>query len=300
MIGNRGRLHSAPKVVRRLAPASLGAMIGLVIGAAPAAQARPAPNPEFEPFADCPVTVKHVSQCLVATTTSGEFQLANKTVPITKPIVLQGGTVEGTHVLVPAADGNTLSRTPLTVPGGLTGIEGLPLGGEVIAVTELAGPVEVFAENLTGRGPAVKLPVRVKLENPILGEACYVGSEAEPILLQLTTGTTKPPPPAKPISGNPGTASLNPALTIITISGTSLVDNTFSAPAVSGCGGALLSPLLDTAVDLQVGLPAASGASTAVLNGSLEETSAREVKKAKVLPKKAKAVSKTAKAKAHG
>ena len=289
MIGNRGRLHSAPKVVRRLAPASLGAMIGLVIGAAPAAQARPAPNPEFEPFADCPVTVKHVSQCLVATTTSGEFQLANKTVPITKPIVLQGGTVEGTHVLVPAADGNTLSRTPLTVPGGLTGIEGLPLGGEVIAVTELAGPVEVFAENLTGRGPAVKLPVRVKLENPILGEACSVGSEAEPILLQLTTGTTKPPPPAKPISGNPGTASLNPALDIVTISGTSLVDNTFAAPAVSGCGGALLGPLLDTAVDLQVGLPAAAGASTAVLNGTLQESDVKDVKKAKVVPRKAKA-----------
>lgn len=291
MIGNRGRLRSAPSLVRRLAPAGLGAILALLFAAAPAAQARPAPNPEFEPFADCPVAVKHVFECIVATTTSGEFQLANKTVPITKPIVVQGGVIEGTHVLVPAADGNTLSRTPLTVPGGLTGIEGLPLGGEVTAVTELAGPVEVFAENLTGLGPAVKLPVKVKLENPLLGEACYVGSEAEPILLQLTTGTTKPPPPAKPISGNPGTASLNPALTIITISGVSLVDNTFAAPAVSGCGGALLSPLLDTAVDLQVGLPAAAGASTAVLSGSLKETDVRDVKKAKVLPKKTKAAS---------
>ncbi len=242
MIGNRGRLGWAQGVVRRLAPAGLVAMVALSIWPAPAAQAKPTPNPEFEPFADCPVAVKHVFQCVVATTTSGEFVLANKTVPITKPIVLQGGIIEGTHVLVPAADGNTLSRTPLTVPGGLTGIEGLPLGGEVVAVTELAGPVELFEQNLTGLGPAVKLPVKVKLENPILGENCYVGSDTEPILLQLTTGTTKPPPPAKPISGNPGTASLNPALTIITISGTSLVDNTFAAPAVSGCGGVLLSP----------------------------------------------------------
>ncbi len=206
MIGNRGQLGSPARVARRTLPSALGAaVLALAIAAAPAAQAKPVPNPEFEPFADCPVAVKHVFQCVVATTTSGEFELANKTVPITKPIVLQGGIIEGTHVLVPAADGNTLSRTPLTVPGGLTGIEGLPLGGEVIAVTELAGPVELFAENLTGLGPAVKLPVKVKLENPILGEACYVGSEAEPILLQLTTGTTKPPPPAKPISGNPGT-----------------------------------------------------------------------------------------------
>ena len=284
MTGNRGRLRWASRAVRRLAPAAMGALLALAIGAVPVAQAKPAPNPEFKPFADCPVAVKHVTECLAATTTSGEFQLANKTVPITKPIVLQGGTVEGTHVLVPAADGNTLSRTPLTVPGGLTGIEGLPLGGEVTAVTELAGPVEVFAQNLTGLGPAVKLPVKVKLENPLLGEACYVGSEAEPIILQLTTGTTNPPPPAKPISGNPGTASVNPALTIITISGTSLVDNTFAAPAVSGCGG-VLSLLLDTAVDLQVGLPAAAGASTAVLNGTLQESPVKDVKKAKVVPR---------------
>ena len=265
----------------------MGTLLALAIAAAPAAQAKAVPNPEYQAFSDCPVAVKHVAHCLVATTTSGEFKLANKTVPIAKPIVVQGGIVEGSHVLVPAADGNTLSHTPLTVPGGLTGIEGLPLGGEVIADTELAGPVEVFEENLSdGRGPAVKLPVKVKLENPILGEECYVGSEAEPIVLQLTTGTTKPPSGTEPISGNPGTASLNPSLTIVSISGASLVDNTFTAPAVSGCGGSLLSPLLDTAVDLQVGLPAAAGASEAVLSGSsLQETDTKDVKKAKVVPR---------------
>ena len=170
-----------------------------------------------------------------------EFKLANKTVPITKPVILQGGIIEGSHVLVPAAEGNTLSRTPFTVPGGLTGIEALPLG-EVIAVTELAGPVEVFEENLSdGRGPSVKLPVKVKLENSVLGEECYVGSDAEPILLQLTTGTTKPPAGTEPITGKAGTVSLDPSLTILTITGSSLVDNTFTAPGVSGCGGALSS-----------------------------------------------------------
>ena len=286
MIGNRGRLRSTSHALRGLAPASLGALLALAIAAAPVAQAKPAPNPEFQPFAECPVHVKHVAYCLVATTTSGEFQLAKKTVPITKTIVLQGGIIEGSHLLVPAADGNTLSRTPLTVPGGLTGIEGLPLGGEVTAATELAGPVEVFEQNLAdGRGPAVKLPVKVKLENPLLGEECYVGSDAEPIVLQLTTGTTKPPSGIEPITGNPGTASLNPPLTIITIGGASLVDNTFTAPGASGCGGGLLSPLLDTALDLQVGLPAAAGASKAVLTGSLAETDTKDVKKAKVVPR---------------
>ena len=282
MISKNGPTGSFPRPGRILACTAAG--LALLAAAAPAARAKAAPNPEYAPFADCPVFVKHVAHCLVATTTSGEFQLANKTVPITKPIVLQGGIIEGSHVLVPAADGKTLSRTSLTVPGGLTGIEALPLG-EVVSTTELAGPVEVFEENLTGRGPAVKLPVKVKLENPALGEDCYVGSDTEPILLQLTTGTTKPPPPTAPITGNQGTVSLNPSLTIATINGASLVDNTFTAPGVTGCGGALLSPVLDTVVDLQAGLPAAAGASKAVLTGSLAQTDTRDVKKAKVVPR---------------
>jgi len=124
----------------------------------------------------------------------------------------------------------------------------------------------------------------VKLENSVLGEECYVGSDAEPIIVELTTGTTKPPSGTEPITGKAGTTTLNPALTIITITGSSLVDNTFTAPGVTGCGGSL-SFLLDPVVDLQVGLPAAAGASKAVLNGSLAETDAKDVKKAKVVPK---------------
>ena len=130
------------------------------------------------------------------------------------------------------------------------------------------------------------LPIKVKLENPLLGESCYVGSDSEPITLHLTTGTTSPPPPNKPLSGNPGKATFNEALTIITINGTSLVDNSFSAPGAEGCGGAL-SGLLDTVVDLQAGLPSAAGNNTAILNGSLAETVPKFVKKAKVIPGRA-------------
>ena len=280
------QVGSAEGVIRKAAAVSAGLLVAAMTTAS-GAQAKAAPNPEYAAFSDCPVYVKHVAHCLVATTTSGEFKLGNKTVPINKPIVLQGGIIEGSHVLVPAADGNTLSHTPLTVPDGLTGIEALPLG-EVTAATELAGPVEVFEENLSdGRGPAVKLPVKVRLENSVLGEECYVGSEAEPIVLELTTGATKPPSGTEPITGSAGTATVNPSGTIITISGASLVDNTFTAPGVSGCGGAL-SPLLDTVVDLQVGLPSAAGASEGILTGSLAETGAKEVKQAKVVPKPAK------------
>ncbi len=265
-----------------LAALALLAALFCALAWAPASLAKAQPNPEFEEFAQCPVTVKKVAHCLAAHTTSGEFKLAGKTVHINKTITLQGGLIEGSNMLVPAANGETLSKTPLTVGGGVLGVEGLEaIGGEVTAITELAGPVHVYEENLEGAGPAVVMPIKLKLENPLLGEACYVGSEAEPVTLHLTTGMTAPPAPAKPISGNPGTASFNAALTIITISGTSLVDNTFAAPAASGCGGSL-SGVLDAVVDLQVGLPSAAGNNTAILDGSLAETTAKLVKKAKV------------------
>lgn len=259
-----------------------GAAMLAMLALAPAALAKKAPNPEFEQFADCPIAVKHVENCIVAQTTSGEFKLGSKTVTINKTITVQGGLIEGSHKLVPATNGETLSKTPLTVPGGLTGIAGLEsIGGEVTATTQLVGPVEIFEENLESGGTAVKLPIEVRLENPELGEECYVGSESEPIVLNLTTGTTDPPSPNKPISGKPGTASFNEALTIITIHGNSLVDNSFAAPGVSGCGGSL-APILDEAVDEDAGLPSAAGNNAAILSGSIAEAAAKYVKKAKV------------------
>jgi hypothetical protein len=265
---------------------ALAAALAALGSAAPQALAKPVPNPEFAAFSDCPATVKGVALCVVANTTGGSFTLGNKTVPITKTLTLQGGLTNKSQLLVPAADGNTLSQVPLTVPGGLLGIPGLEgIGGEVTATTELAGPVTVNEANLsTGKGPAVILPIKVKLDNTVLGSACYVGSEAEPINLQLITGTTGPPSPNKPITGSPGTLTVNPTATIFKFSGNSLVDNSFSAPGAAGCGG-VLSFLIDPVVDLQVGIPAASGHNTAILNGSLAEASAKAVKQAHVLKK---------------
>jgi len=48
------------------------------------------------------------------------------------------------------------------------------------------------------------LPVKIKLENPLLGGECYIGSNTEPIELALTTGATSPPAPNKSIKGKLG------------------------------------------------------------------------------------------------
>jgi hypothetical protein len=267
---------------RSLFAASLVAGLLGLLGVAPLALA--GIQREFAIFSDCPLNNPEVGTCIVSTTTSGEFKIGKKTVPITQPVVLQGGLTPDSSRLVPAADGNTLSKTALPVPGGIIGIELLGPLTSVTATAELAGTAEVNVVNAnTAEGVAASLPLKVKLDNPALGSTCYVGSNSEPLAPQLTTGTTNPPPPNTPISGDPGEAVLGGHGKIITILHSSLVDNAFAAPGAKGCAEPL-SLLVDPAVDLQTGLPAPSGENAAVLNGTLVAAGARYVKAQALLP----------------
>src|SRR5580693_9021106 len=81
------------------------------------------PTGEFAVFSDCPLSNTALSGCISAKTESGKFIVGKETVPIEKAITLQGGFIEnettGALTFVAAADGNTLSKTPQKVPGGL-------------------------------------------------------------------------------------------------------------------------------------------------------------------------------------
>jgi hypothetical protein len=256
-------------------------VLGALIGAGPASAGL---HKEFAVFKDCPVNTPGVVTCVVSTTTGGEFHLGSKTVPVSKEILLQGGLKENNPVLVPAEGGETLSRTPLQVPGGIVGIELLPTLTEVTATAELAGPVELTPSNaVSGKGVAASLPLKVKLDNPVLGASCRVGSDSEPVALNLTTGTTNPPPPNTPISGSPGKAVIQGHGKIVSEVNSSLVDNAFAAPGVNGCAEPL-SLVIDPLVDLQTGLPAAAGTNTAIMNGGFEVAGSRSVVADRALP----------------
>jgi hypothetical protein len=232
------------------------------------------PTGEFEVFAQCPLSNPDVTACINASTSSGEFTVGSRTVPIKHTIRLQGGLAEnsetGAVTFVGAANGETLSKTPQTVPGGLVGIEGL--GGEVTATTELAGPADSIGISETAlldeTGTALSLPIKVKLSNPILGNSCYVGSNAHPIMLELTTGTTSPPKPNSPIKGARGEVALTGEYDIVNFVKNSLVNNSFAAPGVQGCG--LIPFLVDPIVDLDLAVPAPAGHNTAVLDGTIQ------------------------------
>jgi hypothetical protein len=267
-----------------------------------ASSANATPTGEYAVFAQCPLSNTSLNGCVAAKTETGEFVVGNEKVPITNPITLQGGFIENevTEVLtfVGAANGETLSKSPQKVPGGLLGLVKCNeisnfferLACEITfengvtgvnATTELAAPASSIGlneANLLGEeGTALSLPVKVHLENPFLGSECYVGSNSSPVVLNLTTGTTSPPAPNKPIKGSAGTASVNTEGTILTIAKNSLVNNSFAAPGSSGCGG-LFSFLIGPIVNSKLGLPAAAGHNTAILNGTLRQAGAARVR----------------------
>lgn len=252
----------------------------------------------YKKFQYCPYKTEGITRCLHAVTEGGEVDLGSKKVPIVNDVTLQGGygpPVEGFSKLTAPTNGVTLSKTPQPVPGGLAGI--VPSANSpwlvkrliafffensltgVNSVLELAGTVQLSEFNLRQKiGIAMKMPVKVKLENPFLGSNCYVGSDSNPIIWNLTAGTTTPPAGTEPITGHTGTIQLFDGGRILKLSENKLVENNWAAPKTSGCGG-IFSFLLDPIVSAASGLPAAAGKNVAILENTVHIATAGAVKK---------------------
>jgi hypothetical protein len=292
---------------------TLALAVGIPIAALGAASPALASNP-YSVFEQCPTTYPGVHFCLYGTTTSGEFAIGSTKVPINKTIVIQGGALptepseaSGTFYLIPAKNGESLSKTELNVPGGLLDLincEEIKGNGlvevlardtckaifenketGVTATTELVATAtnpailslsDLFAEN----GTALTLPVRIHLKNPLLGNSCYIGSESHPIQLHLTTGTTSPPGPNKPIKGLVGEEGEEGEGGILTLLQVSLVDNAFSVPTTEGCGEFLfVKGFLDGLVNGKLGLESKAGNNTAILSGEQKISTVKQVEK---------------------
>lgn len=257
----------------KLLTAALAAVAALAI-AAPVAGAAEVPKAGYTQFTGCPgPNESEITEiCVSSTIESGHFQMGSKTVPITKPIGLTAGTnanFEGYEITA----GGGLEAVPQEIPGGVIGITGLDwlinfLNAEALklyAVTELAGTPNLNPQQL-------EVPIKARLVNPVLGPKCYVGSEANPIDLKLTYGTTNPPPPNEPITGSePQAEFLENG--IIRLKDGTYVDNSFAAPGATGCTLTLLGFLpvsLDGLVNFQAGLPSPAGTNETVQNLEIE------------------------------
>jgi hypothetical protein len=271
------------------------------------------PSGDFVSFKQCPRFVPGVNLCFYSQITGGSTTIGKQTVPIDAdgqhPIVLQGGVQQQeeapfAETFVGAANGETLSRTPQSVPGGLGGLVNCAevpgsgfLGGlgrticrEVFAskltglsvTTELAGPASGIAIDkrnlLAEEGAVLSLPVKIHLESPILGRSCYIGSDQAPVVLNLTTGTTSPAPPNNPISGHVGEIHVNvkDGFNFAEIPGNVFVDNDFAVPQATGCGG-ILSFLIDPIINHKLGLPSPAGNNTIIQDSNLYEATSEAV-----------------------
>jgi hypothetical protein len=272
-----------------------GALVALVF-ASSALAASHNPKGEYAQFKECPLNRATITDCVFSVSGGGYFKVGTKTVPLKNAVTLQGGFEgEGQEIdFYGAENGDTLSKTPQPVPGGLLGItaptwwpkflqdwfnEQINKGFTgVNATVELTGPTKgltnifLSTENLIfEEGTALGLPVKIKLDNSILGSNCYIGSEKSPVQIDFTTGKSGS------LDGASGKLEFNEAFTITTISGGALVNGLYAAPGASGCGG-IFSFFIDPLVNSILGLPSGSGKNEAVLEGKLQDGLAEAVK----------------------
>jgi hypothetical protein len=265
----------------------------------------------FAVFSQCPRFAPGVNFCIHGRIEHGGDMIGNGGLSIVNPITFQGGYERNeekepvTERFVGAIDGETISRTPQPIPGGLSSlidcdeIQGrwfpqrvlrrackAVLDGssstDVNATTELAGPVGdigISSDNLINEeGVALSLPVKIHLENPFLGRDCYIGSNRSPITLNLTDGATSPPLPNEPISGELGHADqlTFESFNYLEVTNNVQVDNSFAVPAVSGCGGPF-SSVIDPIIDAKLGLPSPAGYNTIIHSGTFRVATAEDI-----------------------
>lgn len=249
-------------------------------------------NGDWAAFNRCPVTnssmlaadgVNISAQCVDTASASGSIKLGSTTAPITTSDLQLGALFNSstTNSAPVAPAGGALVAAPVNIPGGLLG---LICPSDVLIITQICDSItNNTLNNITAtiepagspsnlnlgasfvtNEPLVTLPVKIQLSNPILGSSCFIGSNSNPIILNPEDSVAPPNIMGDAFDAN-GTSDPNGNFTLVTLSGGTIVDNTFAVPGASGCDG-LLAPAVDAAIDLKQGLPSASGHNSLTLN----------------------------------
>ncbi len=241
---------------------------------------------------------------------SGAYKVGKFTVPLEKQIILQFGSVlneeTGAETFIPAEGVPTLIPTPEKVPGApinaISPKEREELGwppelsasyeaakkrhevNKVFETIELAtgggGPEPAISRTnlLFQEGTAVLVPVKVKATNhwlEHLGDECYVGSNEDPIVQHLVSGTSTSPLTGEELHGAVGELEFTHKFDEVIITHSDLVDNTYPVPGAT-CTGPF-SEIVAATINKLFGLPAVAGASFTNLKGTLYNATAEFV-----------------------
>ncbi|ROQ59832.1 hypothetical protein EDD93_7237 [Streptomyces sp. 840.1] len=249
-------------------------------------------NGDWAPFSRCPVDDPAmlaadgqdlVASCVSSYSPGGSIKLGS-TEATTGANDMQFGVIQdtaaGTFKVIPPA-GGSLVGAPTTIPGGLLGLmcpSDIPVVtgvcnsitnvslNKVVATVESAGTPTEFnlTSGLTTGQQIVKLPVRIHLENPLLGSNCYIGSASDPVILR-PQNTTAPAVAIQRFDGDGTRNAAEGSMLRFALTGNTQGDTTFSVPKATGCG---LGGILSWAVNLKTGLPSASGNNHLTLNNA--------------------------------
>ena len=246
-------------------------------------------NEDWAPFNRCPVDdptmlgadgTQGLAACLAETSPSGSMKIGNLNVTTKASdhqfgIVVNEETREST-VVGPA--GGVLLDEPVHLPGGLQELM-CPSSGyvawkvcrhhhgwgwdDVTWTLESAGVPSNFVllGGLVAGVPFATIPVKVHLQNPLLGDDCYIGTDAEPIVLQ-SMNLAEPAGLAIERFDADGTPNETGALFRIVVLNTPEGANSFAVPAASGCGH---RGFFNDAINSKVGLPSPAGGENSVV-----------------------------------
>ncbi|WP_405147962.1 hypothetical protein OG589_09450 [Sphaerisporangium sp. NBC_01403] len=199
-------------------------------------------HPSEADWSDCPKIPRNARtdtwSCVFIITVGGTMKLGKIEQDISQPLritVAQGRLEDGSA----AAAFGGVKGDRMKVPGGLIG-----------APFEVPKLTDVYVETQgTGRvdaGPIFPTNVGVKLRmiHSLLGKKCYIGGDADPILLK------------------PDVTSLDlTSIDGVPVFKVTAKDSRFAVPKASGCG--LNWGLVNTAVNVRAGLPSPSGNNSA-------------------------------------
>ncbi|MCE4269243.1 hypothetical protein [Rhodococcus globerulus] len=216
------------------------AMGAVAVLAAPTASASTLDNIPGAEYCDVTLT----GSCVNVNVLSGMFSNNGFQLPLSEgDMILSLGLSDEGFYVSDAKNGFGVHAKPVTVPGGVLGVD-LPfnnLFGLAAVTAEVEGvgvPVmhdQIFDFN-------IDLPVRMKINNPFLGDKCYIGSAVDPVTFELrgvNPGTDNPP--MYEVLGEPD----YPAETL-KISNVQAAATDFALPQAAGCGPfGVLNPIVN-------------------------------------------------------
>jgi hypothetical protein len=241
----------------------------------------------WAPFNRCPVDnplmlaadgEANIALCLAVNARSGSITIGNLTVATedtNTQLGISRSSVTGSSTVV-AQTGGALVAKPIEIPGGLRAMicpsltrfahgicrnNGRGINTVTATLVSAGEPYnfDLFA-GIELNKPIVSLPVKIHLQNPLLGRDCYIGSDEEPIVIQPENLTISNATFEK--FDSKGMPDPNGVITVIQFGGNQ-ASNSFAVPAASGCGP---MDAFDAVINAKAGLPSPAGNNKIVLN----------------------------------